>query len=295
MDCLGVGAGMLAAFFQALSYPASRWFIHLPMGSSRRLLAISHVWMGIGALGLGLFLGVGGFRGIGSYGWAACGATGFYLVGQMGLFMALRRAESSDIVPLLGMKVILLALISVVFAGQRLTGWQWVSVVLSVGAVFLLWERRGRIPALAWAGVGWAVLGYSLSDLSIKALVQRLSVYGPKAPLAGVTVSYLLGAVMAPLWLDRESLRYGKLWAAGLPFSVLWFLGMIFLYITFDRVGVVLGNILQSTRGVMAVGLGVLLARAGFEAVESRQSMSVTVRRWAAALAMTTAIVLYFV
>jgi drug/metabolite transporter (DMT)-like permease len=295
MDGIGIVAGLFAALFQALSYPASRWFVRREGGSPRVLLGLSHLWMGVGALALGLWVGFSGLRDIPSYMGPLLGASGFYLIGQMGLFAALERTEASDIAPLLGLKVIVLAALSAVFLGARFSWAQWGSVGLSVAAVLLLWERKGRIPSGVWAAVAVAVVGYSLSDLSIKALVQRLSVlYGARAAIAGVAASYMLSAVIGPFWLGRDiRKRPGVVWAA-LPFSIFWFMGMIFLYIAFDRAGVVLGNILQSTRGLMAVGLGVLLARMGLDIVESRQAAAVTGRRVAAAATMSAAIALYF-
>jgi hypothetical protein len=60
-------------------------------------------------------------------------------------------------------------------------------------------------------------------------------------------------------------------------------------------VGVVFGNILQSTRGVMSVAIGAALAHLGWHDLEQRVDRSTLLRRLTAALLMTAAIALYVI
>jgi uncharacterized membrane protein YgdD (TMEM256/DUF423 family) len=65
------------------------------------------------------------------------------------------------------------------------------------------------------------------------------------------------------------------------------------LYCSFGLVGVVFGNILQSTRGIMSVALGAMLAHLGWHELEQRVDRAMLLRRFAAALLMTAAIAIY--
>jgi len=84
------------------------------------------------------------------------------------------------------------------------------------------------------------------------------------------------------------------MWVRAVPFAVTWFAAMLFLFGCFARIDVVYGNIVQSTRGLMSIGLGALVAAAGFERLERRVDRGVLLRRLGAALLMTGAIVLFY-
>ena len=68
---------------------------------------------------------------------------------------------------------------------------------------------------------------------------------------------------------------------------------MAALYICFGQIGVVFGNILQSTRGFMSVVLGAMLAHLGWHELEQRVDRATLLKRMAAAALMTAAIALY--
>lgn len=294
MDIPGIVCGFMAALFQSLSYVASRWFLKRSGGGPLQLLGISHIWMGAVALVLFPLLSGPSMPPLKAYLAPGFGAMSFYLIAQASLFLALRHTDSSRIAPLLGLKVFVLALISVVALHKVLNGWQWSAVAFSVGAVFLLNESGERLPWVAMLAVWVTVLGYSLSDLCIKQLVVVLEPAGSKAALIGVCVTYIMGAGAGlPLILFQRSEGGGRLWWMAAPYAAFWFVSMLFLYITFDRVGVVFGNIIQSTRGLMSIGLGVMVGRLGMIDIETRVTHLVVARRLTGAALMTAAIMLY--
>lgn len=296
MDSPGMGSGFMAAGFQSLAYLASRWFLRRSGGTPLQLLGISHLMMGAAAVLLFPLLASPTMPPLSVYLFKGLGAIGFYLVAQLGLFMALRHADSSRIAPLLGLKIFFLALVSVLFLHLHLNGWQWMAVALSGAAVFQLNESGGRLSGGAVAAVAVTVVGYSLSDLFIKQLVVALEPAGPRAPLIGVCVTYIMGGVTGiPLTLRAASWR-PRLWGMAAPYALAWFLSMLFLYVTFDRIGVVFGNIIQSTRGLMSIGLGLVVGRAlGMVDLETHVSHGVLARRVAGAVLMTAAIALYLI
>lgn len=293
MDGLGIGCGFGAALFQSVAYGASRWYLKRTPGNALTLLVTSHVWMGFFALLLVPVLGPVSLPPLRDYAWPAVGAMGFYLVAQAALFQAIRRTDASRIAPLLGVKVFVLALISALALRHPVSGLQWMAVAASAVAVLVLNESGGRPPGVALAGVAVAVLGYSLSDLSIKALVTVLAPTGPRAALVGACLTYLLGAAVCLPLLAGVRVSSPRLWMAAAPYAAAWFISMLMLYIAFERIGVVFGNIIQSTRGLMAILLGVAMARMGMVDLETHLPRALVVRRLAGAALMTAAIVLY--
>ena len=80
-------------------------------------------------------------------------------------------------------------------------------------------------------------------------------------------------------------------WAA--PYAAVWFVAMAALYACFALCGIVLGNIVQNTRGLLSIALGWLVARAGRTDLEERVSRAVLARRVAAAALLLAAVALY--
>ena len=68
---------------------------------------------------------------------------------------------------------------------------------------------------------------------------------------------------------------------------------MIALFVCFALCGLVLGNIVQSARGLVSVALGWAIARSGRTGLEENVPASVVARRTAAALLVIAAMALY--
>ena len=72
-----------------------------------------------------------------------------------------------------------------------------------------------------------------------------------------------------------------------------WIVSMWGLYISFGLIGASFGNVVQASRGVISLLLGIILSRFAINGLEQRQSVAVWLRKAAAALLMFGAIVLY--
>jgi drug/metabolite transporter (DMT)-like permease len=224
--------------------------------------------------------------------------NGFYLIGQFSFFLAITKTEASRLAPLLGLKVILIAMLGILFLNIHLNAWQWVAVVLCfVGAVLSNWSGK-TIPM---KGVLWlltAVVGYALSDMSIKLLIDRIAVTAGKGVLAmfiAATASYFylgLFSIVVILFIPQVKVKHLK---PAVPFSCLWFSAMLLLFACFGFIGPLFGNIVQSGRGIMAVLLGALIAKFGWSEHEEKLPRSILVRRIAAAMMITGAIILFAV
>ncbi|MEN8128411.1 MAG: DMT family transporter [Planctomycetota bacterium] len=292
---LGIGFGLGAAFFQSLSYVCIRLFNKRHDNTIITLLALSHILMGAISIPLAAMLWPESMPGVAEYGLSLLGASGFYLLGQFFLFTAIIHSEPSRISPLLGLKVLMLSMIGVVFLGARFGPAKWLAVVLCTAAVFLLsWSGKRIERRFAVLGV-LACLSYCLSDISIKALVDHFSFMGtlPGASLATALCYILCGAVGAVIVLMEPGHSTRGTWLYAMPFAVSWFIAMIFLFSCFGMIGVVFGNILQSTRGIISIVLGFIIAHIGFETLEPKPTKRVIFQRMAAALLMTAAVVLF--
>ena len=272
----GVFLGLGAAFCQSLSYVFSRLFLSQFPRRSFTLLALAHVIMGALALCILPFVIPQSLPNWKELAPPLLGASVCYLCGQTCLFMALRYAEPSRVSPLLGIKIVVLALVTTVFMQSNYTFLQWTAVGLSVTAALMLRQSGSRIP---WDSMAWvlaACVGYAFSDINIRLLVQRFS-YLPlsRAALVSACLSYLLCLFFTcPLLLfsPRPGLR---MWGYAIPFALAWFTAMLFLFACFGSIGVVFGNIVQSSRGLLSVVMGSLLAKWGWHFLEVRDRKSV--------------------
>ena len=295
MQTAGIFFGLGAALSQSACYVFTRLYVIRHHHAPIRLLVTGHILMGLFSLVAMPFVAAGGMPPMRSYALPLAGAVVFYLLGQTGLFVLMRRTQASRVAPLLGIKIVILALITVLAMHQPLAPRQWVAVLLCTAAAFVL-SRSGE--SLTGTAVLWVIAtcaAYSLSDLSITALVRSLQPLSPtRAALAGVCRCYLFcglaGLAFMPFAGGR---RVMEDWPLALGFAAFWYLGMLFLYACFASIGPVFGNVLQSTRGIISVVLGACLARLGHIHIEQRVSRGVLGRRVAAAVLMCGAIWLF--
>ncbi len=300
---LGVAAGLIAAISSAVSYLISRHHVS-EGGSSRRLLVLAHALMGAACLPVAWLLRPAGLPIDRAWIGPLIGSSCCYLAGQAVVFSALARADASRVAPLLGLKIAMLACIVSFTPGEPLDGRQWLAVALSLVAAFML-QRGGGMRRSAVGFTLAACVAFAVSDLFIVALIDGLQ---QAATAAGVTLGRLAAGFLAMLvtyatcgLLAAVSLAalpalrptQPRDWTAAARYACTWLLGMAGLYTCFGLVGVVFGNILQSTRGMISIAIGATLAHAGWHAIETRVDRQTLVRRLVAAALMTAAIALY--
>ena len=300
----GVAAGLVAAAASAVSYLITRHHGRRSRGGGLRMLVLAHVLMGAACLPLAWLLRPAEMPPAARWLPPLVGSTGFYLAGQAAVLAALRRMHASRLAPLLGLKIAMLAVFVSFLPREGLDIRQWIAVALSVAAAAMLQRGGGGTPRAAFAIVLAACAAFALSDLCIVSLIDGL--HGPPAtPDDGATrlraaalamaVTYVLCGGIAVAFLPRVGSWSPVDWSAAAQYGVAWLGGMVALYTCFGLVGAVFGNILQSTRGVIAVVLGAILAHAGWNDLEERVDGGTLARRTVAALLMTAAIALYAV
>jgi uncharacterized membrane protein len=293
---IGIVFGFLAALFQSISYLCTRLYIERHKNDIGTLLALSHIIMGIISIPLVFFLLPPNMPQLSSYLPSLLASAGFYLFGQIFLFWALIKSEPSRVSPLLGMKVIILALISFIFLHQHLALVQWIAVVLCSYSVFLLSNSGKKLHRSSLILIVLTCFSYCISDINIKTLVDQFKFLGVfHGAVLSTALCYLLCGFVGLLFLFvRPHHTTRDTWVYSLPFAFSWLIAMIFLFSCFALIGVIFGNILQSTRGVMSIVLGFFIAHIGFEGLETKITRNILVKRILAACLMTAAIALFY-
>jgi hypothetical protein len=291
----GMVFGLLAAGLQSAAYLFSRAFVVARLDATVRLLITSHLLMGGVAL---VVMGVVWPTTLpqpGRYLPDALGVSGFYLLGQVWLLLTLRTVEASRVVPLLGFKIVILAAITVGVLRQPLSLGQWAAVGMSVAAALALNFSGRSLSVRAGLGLVCICACYSLSDLCIARLVPALGIanrlHGSvlAAAMAYVICGLVSLAILPFVW---RRIARGD-WVAAAPFAATWLSGMVCLFICFAAIGAVYGNILQSTRGILSVVAGAVLAALGLAHIEQQTSRWMLLRRLVAAVLMVAAIWLF--
>jgi drug/metabolite transporter (DMT)-like permease len=301
---LGVTAGLVTALLSAVSYLISRHH-GVRSGGPIRLLVLAHTLMGLACVPATAILWPVGLPL--TRGWLVplVGSAATYLLGQALVFVALRHADASRVAPLLGLKIVMLAAITSWLPEGGLDIRQWVAVGLSVVAALVL-QRGGGVAAAAVPSIVVACLSFAVSDLCIVGLIDGLQQAGAGAGVSigrlhagglAMTTTYLACGGAAALMLTMPALRPRSraAWIGAGQYAVTWLLCMAALYVCLGLVGAVFGTILQSTRGIMAIGIGAVLGHLGWHELETRVDRGTLVRRVAAAALMTAAIAIYVI
>lgn len=301
----GIAAGLTAACFSSLSYLVSRHHGTRRPGGSRRLLLLAHLVMAAACVPAVAALLPAGVPVSALATRAVCLAclvsTASYFVGTACVFHALTKADASRLSPLLGLKVVALALIVSLVLGQRLDVRQWAAVALCGGAVLMLQRGGASLPPRAFVLVAGSCVLFAIADLGIVAMIDAVQQAVPldrlRAGGLALALTYVTGGlVVLPLVVRDHAGPQPPTaddWLGAAQYAATWLVAMIGLYACYGAVGVVLGTVLQSTRGVMSVGIGAVLAHLGWHDLESRVDRRMLVRRFAAAVLMTAAIAIY--
>jgi len=291
----GILFGIAAALVQSFSYVFSRMFMVKFPGSAVVLLAVSHVIMGLFSLLVLRIFWPPEPPAVSSYWLPVAGTVFFYLSAQICFFFALRHSDASRVSPLLGLKILFIALISSAALGERFSSLQMLAIGFSLGAAGLLSWSEGVI---LWDSLIWVVgtcFGYSLSDVCVREVIRSFEYLGLfRGAVVSAGLCYSVCGMIGAGLLFTVPRPSKAVWSNALPFSVTWFTAMLFLFASFASIGIVYGNIIQSTRGVISVLLGVLISAAGHVHLEEKMTTMMLIKKSGAALLMIGAIVLYY-
>ena len=296
----GLAAGFAAAFLQSCSYLVSARYVRESGRAAWTLLPPSFALMGLGALALLPLAWPAG--GAAAVAWrpalaAAALSTLFCLAANAAMFFLLKHLDSSRASPLLAVKVPMLAAFYAFGLGRSCSAAQWLGVALVVAAAALLAGAGRRISRAAWGWLLATCAGYCVADWYI---VRTFDAVAPAFPdlfgrsLFALALIYVVTGAASVALLPLAPRFPAADWRRhALPYAALWFSAMVVLYACFASCGLVLGNIVQSTRGLISVALGWFVARAGRTDLEERVGAAVFARRVFAALLLVAAVALY--
>ena len=110
--------------------------------------------------------------------------------------------------------------------------------------------------------------------------------------MAGVVSYAFAGICSIPMLFIVPGISFRQLKPA-MPFSIFWFAAMLLLFSCFGLIGPVFGNIIQSSRGIISVIIGAVIAGYGFSTLETRINPGLLTRRIIAAALISWAVILF--
>ena len=289
----GLFIAAISTVMQSAAFVFSRRFV-IRFGSPVELVVYSQLWMGI--LGAAAFAATAGGTAIPRSSEFFAVAALFvlaYNVAFFCFFKAMSLVEASRLSSLLGLKVIVIALLALLFFHERLTFGRIAAVLLTAFAAAGMNFSGGRIGMSAGLFLGISLLGFATTDVTGARLVKLMpGASVTHEAICAMSMCYIvLGALSGAAFIRRKfSLR---LFLGALPYSVLWFLAMMLLFASFGIIGVVLGTIIQAGRGVVSVFFGALLSKCGVGDLEPPEPPRIWVRRAVMSLVILGAMVLY--
>jgi drug/metabolite transporter (DMT)-like permease len=290
----GIFCGLVTAICQAMAYLFSRRYVVIHHTNVLRLMVMGHALIGAAcavALPLVAWRDLPNWR---IYLPDLIGAGGYYFVGQILLLGTLRRSDASRIAPLLGLKIVFVAVVAVMLLNQTVGPWQWAAVGLATAAAFMLNRTGGHLPHRTVLAVVFACILFSMSDVHTKRVIDLLQSLGMvRGPIAAAMLSYMFCGVLSAMLLPWCGSRRMSDWVAALPYAIAWLAAVMLLFLSYAYAGIVLAGIAMATRGLWSIALGTLVAKLGHLHIEQHVPRPVLIRRCAAAVMMVAAIVLY--
>ena len=287
---VGICLGLAGAFFQSLAYVFSKVCLIKTNMTPLRFLMTSHFVIAVFSLVILAFVGVDLPSNNSWVFYAGGGATAYFL-GQLALIKALSKCDPSRVSALLGLKVPILAMISLTFMGKNFASLQWIAIGLIILSAFILSRVGGKLSKSGLILIILATFGYSLSDIGATNLVKSFThLSAAKATMVSVCLTYISCGIMTVVYfLFSKAPRQVEL-KGVLPYSIVWFTSFVFLFSSFLSIGFVGGNIAQSSRGVISIVLGIIIAGMGMKELEEKISKKVFSARMLSGLVMLLAI-----
>lgn len=209
--------------FGAMLALASAAFFGLNNATLRRGVLTATVLQGMAitvTLGVPIFLVMslvfGGFQamaamGLPSYMWFAAAGVVHFVIGRYGNYRATQALGATLSTPVQQLSILISLVLALVFLGEEMTGLKLIGLVLVlVGPAFVLGRRKASAKAAKtklfepkytegffWGAV--CALGYGVSPLFIALALGPAGTIADS--VAGVTISYVVAAVVVVIWV----------------------------------------------------------------------------------------------
>ncbi|MEH6503531.1 MAG: EamA family transporter [Cycloclasticus sp.] len=200
------------------------------------------------------------------------------LIGQTCYFSALRHGDASFVVPMLGCKMFAVAGLSVIFLNETYDFLVYLGALGAFVSLFFLNDGKlhGSPKALFYILVTCVVFG--CADIAVVTLLNR--------GMGGLELAVFVFIVPTILLMPLSPWVFKADWGVSKPFSktlaiyaVTHLIGLVILMIAFKQAQqVTVINIVQSSRGLMAIGVVYVMARFGFSHIEQLTRKQLTSR-----------------
>ena len=292
---MGIFAAALTALLQSFSYISSAAF-NKRYDSSFKLMIYSQFAMGVVSVPISLIFFPAGLleTPVASTLWMILWIL-ITCAGQYFFFATQKEIESSRLSSLLGLKIVVLAVITMAFSRQMIPFLRIIAILLAtVGAVCMNGGKATRRVSLkAVLLLASTVVTYCVADLVETKLLNMSRTGNIWCDGLGVcaTCYMLLGVLMIPLF--KKIGFSGEQLKCATPYGVLYFFSQVALFVSFGLVGPVFANVVQSSRGMISVAIGVLLCQLGFSSLDVKGDRKLWIRRFICSGIMTAAIIIY--
>ena len=290
---LGILCGLGAALFQAASYIVSRHILLTSSCSSLQLLAVSQIWLALFAVPALYFTWQPPQGSVSDLAIGLSLSTAGYVAAQAFFFWTVQRVPASRIAPLLGLKIVFVAVLASIFGLETLGAWKWVAVGLAVCAALVINWAGPTLSTVSLLGICTTALCFGISDIGVK--WTQIAIHpepGLKSAIQTLGMCYIL---MLPLGLCCLPFCGGirQPWLKILPYAAVWVLAMASLFSAFALCGLVLAIIFQSLRGPLSLVVAAIVAKCGMHHIEVPQDRREWLKQLAAAMLMVGAIAVY--
>ena len=259
-----IGAALLGALLQGFAF-----------AMSRQLLVYSHdrtqiVFYGMVVTVLMALLALPfmNIRGLGSAPELIVGFSITVVLSQILLMEAMKRADASFVVPMLGLKIFVVALVSALIWQETYNGLVYLGAVGTLISLYFLNDGKLQAPAMAVIFVLLAAVAYAGNDLFLMSMIRSgynlgevtiYSLVGPLLLLGPVAMLKSKGAHNLNWPYSRALLLFGF-------FQITSIFALIWAFELSRQVTMV--TIVQNSRAIFALLAVWLLGRVGFSGVE---------------------------
>lgn len=255
---------LLASVFHAFSFTYTKQF--LVHSLNRQKLAFYSQYA-VGFLAL-LLLPFVDLEQLWEQFWLILLMCGLVLLGQTSYLNAMRHGDASFVVPMLGCKIFAVAGLSVVFFEQTYPPSVYLAGLGAFASLFFLNDGKLHGSPLALFFVLLTCVLFASADIIV---VQVL-----KNGMGWLELAVFVFVVPAALLMPLSPILFKNDWKVTKPFSktlfvyaVTHFIGLIILMYAFKlSQEATMINIVQASRGFIAVGVVYVLARFGFSQIE---------------------------
>ena len=186
------------------------------------------------------------------------------------------------------------AIASLIIYGGKINQLQIAGILLSTVAAFIMnWSSGKPLTGKGILALTVSLISFSATDLTETELVlfadQGNIVY---AGIGVTLLCYLVLGICSVPFLFKHPWKL-QIQKDALPFALLWLFSQMTLLICFGLLRPVFGNIIQSSRGLFSVLLGIIACRLHWDVMEFCNDRKLWIRRAIAALMMTGGIICF--